>query len=492
MKAAFCTRRAGKTEAIPAYLHKAAAENPDCVIYYVGITGKRARELMWKPLTRFNKDFSLGCEVNKTLATLYHPNGAEIRLTGADDLEELGKKRGDKVALVVVDEAQAFPPRVLRALVDDVFWPALMDVEGSILLCGTPGVVCSGFWYEITRNEDANSRTLRLKGWEVHEWSGLDNLSLNFKGQKIADRFRAELEAREARTGPGDPSTLREWRGQWVNDSSALFYAFNEERNCYIGKLPEGHVWLYVVGVDLGFDDAFALVVLAFSHTHGKVYEVESFKRSGLTSSQQVEKIREAVERWNPVAVKVDRSGAVKATVEDWRFKYGLPVEPADKAGKPAYVANLNAALMDGTFLLLKDGAVAGEMAVLPKDPEGPKDKPPREHPSFPNHASDAALYAWREAWQRMGEDKPPEPPRTREKQHAEREARHIERAQLEILRKHRMEEGTVWKDKEIRGRRRPQSSRLWRGLQWWTRSSASSRPRARREPRSSRSVRSG
>lgn len=399
-----CTRRAGKTEALPALLYRAAEEHPESVVYYVAITGKRARELMWGRLTRANRDYRLGYTANKTLATLYHPtNGTEIRLTGADNLSELEKRRGDKTSLVVVDEAQSYPSVILSTLVEDIFWPSLLDVKGQIVLVGTPGLVCHGYWYGLTGDDSPEALARRNEEWTVYEWSALEN-------PHVAVNFREELERRLQKYGPTEPTTLREYQGRWVNDRGALFYAYHETRNVYGGRLPAGHAWYYVVGCDLGFDDAFALVVIAFSLTHPTVYEVESFKKSGLTAGQWAARIQDAVEEWNPVSVKVDRAGAVKGTVEEWRTKYNLPVEAADKDAKPVYVGHLNSEMLAARVKLLQDGPVAQEMSVLPKDPDGPKDKPPREHPSFPNHAADAFLYAWREAWRLMGDADTPTP----------------------------------------------------------------------------------
>jgi hypothetical protein len=426
--AAMCTRRAGKTELVPARLYSTAEKYPGTVLYYVGITGKRARELMWAPLTKANDFYALGWKTNETRQTLTHPDGTEIRLVGADDMRELEKRRGDKASIVIVDEAQSFPHAVLHALVEDIFGPALVDVRGTFMLLGTPGIVCGGFWYDVTRNEDDDSRAKRDARWTVFEWSALDN-------PHVAANVALEIAERDAAYGEDDPTTCREYRGRWVNDAGALFYRFDARRNTYDGTLPAGHTWAHVMGVDLGHDDAFAMEVFAFSDSHPDLFEVAFYKKAGLIPAQWAERIRDFQERYNPARIVVDTGGLGKAIVKEMQDRHSLPVEAAEKQSKAAYVRLLNGDLALGRVKVLVDSELAREWSVLPKD----ADDPEAEDPRFPNHCADAALYGWREALHFLGRHPDEQPdegtPEWHEKQAAERKERHraaFERRQRE------------------------------------------------------------
>lgn len=402
--AVLCTRRAGKTELVPTRLFKRADKYPGTVLYYVAITGKRARELMWGPLIQANDKYNLGWKTDATRQTLSR-DGTEIRLVGADKMRELEKRRGDKASEVIVDEAQSFPPLVLNALIEDVLGPALADVQGTFVLLGTPGIVCAGRWYSITRNEDAVSRSKREDGWSVHEWSALDN-------PHVAANIAMEVAERERKMGKNNPTTIREWYGRWVNDTSALFYSYDPRRNNY-EALPKGHTWIHVMGVDLGMDDAFAFVVWAFAETCEELYEVDSFSESGLTPSQWVAKVKKASETWNPVSIRVDTGGLGKAIVTEWQTRESLPIEAAEKAHKPAYVKLLNDDLLAGRVKVRANSPLAGEWSVLPKK-EAERGKAPTlnpvEDPRFPNHVSDGGLYGWREALHYLGRSPDDEP----------------------------------------------------------------------------------
>jgi len=408
--AVLCTRRAGKTHQVPAALFTAAEENPGCVILFIGRTRIRAKQLAWEGLLKANEAYRLGFTVNKSDLTLTHPsNGAQIRLVGADDKLAPEKLRGDKLAKVIIDETQSIPEDVLRTLVEDVLWQALLDVSGQLVLMGTPGYVCSGYWYSLTRNEDEKSRAQRAAGWVVFEWSGLDNTALNHKGQRICDLFAAELAALEAdpAKGPTHPSVVREMKGRWATDVGGLFYAFVVERNTYEGVLPRGHEWRKALGVDLG--KTFAIEVLAFSPTHPIIYEVDSLKVRESTPSVWLGHVQRFLEEHQPDVAVVDTGGLGAAIVEEWQAE-GLPVEPAEKVKRDSYIALLNADLENGKAKAKVGSALAGEWATLPKDPNTPPGKPPQPKPGHDDHSADAALYAWRKARQLAGREDNPTP----------------------------------------------------------------------------------
>jgi hypothetical protein len=482
--AVLCPRRAGKSTLTPAKLLTTGERFPGTVIYYVHPDGGgRARETLLGPdinIERICQEYRLPWRYNGQTHKLTHAGtGTEIRFKGADDMREARKLRGDKVSLVVLEEAQNFTPAILRGLIEDILGPALADVGGQLMLQGTPGDVCHGPWYEITRNEDADSRSQRKRGWTVLEWSPLDNPhmmrpELGYQAARtiatkllpFTDKSHEQLVRLLVEGGPvgralveaiaaADPTTTREWFGRWVRDSASLFYAFDSARHVYDGKLPWGHVWYYVVGVDLGTGDAYAHHAWAFSPTCDTLYEVESFSQAGLHAGEWREKVREAIARWNPVGVVVDEGGLGKGVAMEWREKYGMPVEPATKQHKSAAVATLNGELRAGRVKVLAEsvregvpaGATAKEWSALRKDPKSPPNEPPREDPTQPNHASDSALYSFRKAFQYMGredvEHEVPPPPSSAEARRRE-EAERLERAKARVR---EQEELTQWMD---------------------------------------------
>lgn len=419
-KAELCTRRAGKTTGGPAYARIVSLRNERSLVRIWGVTRLRAKELFWQQL----KDLDARCGIEAT----YHdgelksflPNGSEIRLLGADKDKEVQKKRGDKTWLEIITETQLFGP-YLKTLVEDVAGPCTFDVRGTLALEGTPGVLCAGHWHSISGDEDRQtayrwtSRGRSVKGdilgagWSLHRWSVLDNPYL--------PHARDELAALKAKRGWADdnPTYRREWLAQWVNDTEALFYRFDVARNTFPSgsKKLVGPGWCHVLGWDLGLRDEQALVVWGFHPSDRKLYEAFSWKKAGALLPEVMDQITSLEARgFNIIAEVADTGGGGALTVAEVNQRYGRSFEAAKKSEKYAHVTLFNDDLLTGNVVLEEGSVYASEIAVLPKDPDWPEDKPPREDPRFANHAGDAGLYGWRRAynWLHKPEVEAPKP----------------------------------------------------------------------------------
>lgn len=390
-KAAFCTRRAGKTDLVPKKLLRRALRRPESISVYLAVTRVRAQELIWRPLEILNEVHALGGVFNGTKATLTLPNHAVLRLRGADDKRESEKGRGDKLEALDIDEAQMFPSDILTNMVEDVYGPSLEDVGGQISVYGTPGIVCAGKWFDMTRPDAEN----REKGWSVHSWSVLDNPFMAHMKARLPE-LKAEREWAD-----DNPTYLREWLGKWVHDNQALFYRFDPLRNLH--DIPEsallGGEWMHALGWDIGLRDEMALVAWAF-HPHRKeVFEAFSWKQNGITSEAVMKEVKKLETRgYNFVKKVADTGGLGALVVEEVRQRFGIHFDAAKKTDKGAHVELFNDELLTGRAKLKRNSPYSNEIAVLPKDADAPEDKWPKEDPRFANHCADAGLYGWRAA----------------------------------------------------------------------------------------------
>jgi len=88
---------------------------------------------------------------------------------------------------------------------------------------------------------------------------------------------------------------------------------------------------------------------------------------------------------------------ASKQAVEEMRQRYTLPLIPAEKTGKRDYIELLNSDLTLGHIRILpKAQPLVDEWASLVWDERKFRSGKYEEHPTCPNHLSDAFLYAWR------------------------------------------------------------------------------------------------
>ncbi len=385
-KAALCSRRAGKSTgcAISLADDLMSPLPGDCA--YITLTRGTAKKILFNPLQKMNKDYSLGLEVNRTDLMFSNPEtGSSLYLTGASTEDEVEKLRGLKLRKVIIDEAASFRPHIINYLIDEIIEPTLIDMDGDLTLIGTPSAnPGENFFHRITTGLES--------GWSVHKWTILDN--------PFIPHAESWLEQYRTRKGWDDqhPIYLREWKGEWTSDPDSLVYRYSASRQ-HFGSLPSSK-WNYVIGVDLGFNDAFAICVLAFSYDRRDVYVVHEIKRTELIPSKMAEILLELRDKFQPMKMVADQGGLGKAIVEEFNQRYQLNIHPAEKTKKAAYIEIMNGDLISGALRIKDDSLLAKEMKVHQWNP----DKPDKEDDRTPNDLCDAALYGFRECKHFMGE----------------------------------------------------------------------------------------
>lgn len=344
---------------------------------------------MWPVLQEQCDTFKIKCVFTESNLTMTHPNGARLQLFGADMKNFIRRLKGVKTPGAAIDEAQDFGSH-LRELVDDVLTPTLTDYEDSWLaITGTPGPIPFGFFYEITE--------LRLYGFSFHSWTLLDNPYL-----PNAATFIEELKKKRAWQDT-HPTLLREWRNKWVLDREALVFQYDEQRNHY-QALPTHHkAWDYVIGVDLGHDDADAIAVLAWHEEEQAVYLVEEDVRPQQGITELALKLKTLIEKYKPVKVVVDTGGLGKKITEEIIRRHGLVLHPADKQRKFEYIELLNDALRTKKLMAKSASLFAQDSTKVKWETDTQELK---ISDSFHSDICDAVLYAFRECYHYLFEPK--------------------------------------------------------------------------------------
>lgn len=380
-KVATCSRRAGKSLACAADLIDTAQSKAGATCLYITLSRSNAKKIIWRALLEIIDKNNIEVSINETDLSLKFPNKSIIYLTGAKDSTEIEKFRGLAINLVYIDEAQSFRS-YLKELIDDILVPALYDYQGTLVLIGTPAPVCVGVFY------DANHG----KGWSKHHWTIMDNPHIELKsGMKVVDILREERERRGI--DENDPTYLRESLGQWVNDLNSLVFKYNPVRNTYTA-LPEGE-WNYILGCDIGLDDADAIAVIAYSHQHKESYLVEEYVKAKQDITSLANKIHEFNKKYKPVRIVADTGGLGKKIVEELKNRHGLHIFAAEKSRKMEFIALFNDALGSGNFKIKSDSVASHDYTQIQWD----VDKSGKRVVSdiFHSDIADAILYAWRE-----------------------------------------------------------------------------------------------
>jgi hypothetical protein len=383
--AAQCSRRAGKTNGLAIRFLKAMEKHPKSQSVYLSLTLESARDIMWPVLHELNDKHDLGCTFLDSKLTMTYPNGATLKLFGADMKNFIKRLKGRKFPAVAVDEAQDFGSH-LESLVDDVLTPSISDYsDGWIALTGTPGPVPQGYFFEVTQE--------RKYGFSLHQWTVLDNPYMPEPAKFIEDLKK------KREWDDNHPTLLREWKNKWVLDPQSLWIQYKADVDHY-DALPviTPSKFTYVLGIDLGFRDADALAVVAWSDKEPNTYLVEEVvtPKQGLTGL--VKQINELRNKYDFVKMVIDEGGLGKKIAEEIRVQHVIPVQPAEKALKQQNVEFLNDALRLGRFKAHKDSRFAQDSYLIQIDWD--KSTADRIVVKKDPHSDiiDAVLYAFRES----------------------------------------------------------------------------------------------
>lgn len=376
-KAALNTRRSGKSYLAAVRLLEAAQNHPGSVNPYIALTRDSAKRILWPTLTQIIRECQVPIkgEPKESSLTIELENNSQVFLVGADQSNFINRLRGIKCARAAIDEAQGFHEHI-ETLVDDVLTPALADYNGDLDIYGTPGIRPSGFFFDIT--------TGRKEGFSVHRWGVLDNPYL-----PDAHRFIAEMKQRRGWT-EDNPTYRREWLGQWVLDLDALLFRFKDSN---IQAKPQDLKLDCIMGIDFGFRDKTAWVVIHGSTEHPNAYVTFTEAQSELIPSQIALRTAQLIERFKPISIVTDEGGLGKSIAEEMRRRYGLPVKPANKSKKILKISLINGDFIDQRLFVDPDCIeLIEQLKNTPKSDDGIED------PQVPFDLCDALIYAHFEA----------------------------------------------------------------------------------------------
>ncbi len=363
---------------------KTMEKYPKSQCIYLGHTRDSAKGAIWPVLQEINEKYGLGCTFLESKLQMKHPNGATLIILGADMANYIKRLRGRKFPGIAIDESQDFSSHI-ESLVDDVLTPSISDyTDGWLAITGTPGPVPQGYFFDVT--------VQKKYGFSLHGWTLYENPNM-----PDPQAFVADLKQRKG--WPDDNPTLqREWLNKWVLDLDALWIRYKADQNHYT-ELPKGHKWNHVMGVDIGFKDADAIAVLAWSETSPQTYLVHEQidRKQGI--SDLVQQIDRLQKQYDVYKIVMDEGGLGKKIGEEIRRRFACPLEPADKANKQDNVEFLNDDLRLGKFMAKSASRFAQDSYMVRIDWDKSTPKRIILKAGFHSDIIDAVLYAFRESY---------------------------------------------------------------------------------------------
>lgn len=395
-KGALTSRRAGKTHDVTREQLQSCLDIPGSVSVYATDTRDHAKKLVWEEVVKIDTQHKLGIKFNHSELLATFPNGSRYWLAGVADETAKERLRGYKFDDFTLDEAQSIPERILRPLLREVVYPGLADRDGTLRVTGTPNRSCSGFLYDICHKPKL--------GFSIHNWTVLDNPRLDiWNGQhnwrEIASR---KLEEWRIQNGfePNDPAFMREYMGLWVRSEEDFIYRLTQN-SVYGGKYPT--LCQKVMGVDLGFRDEAAWVIVGYDQHDEKCYEIAHRAQAGLDLSGIMDITEQMISTHGPKRVVVDWASGGHHLIEEINRRYNVTCQPAEKTKKAAFMRLANADLRTGRAVLLEDGKLKTQIETLRWDSTSKGidgELAGREREGIPCDLHDAWLYAWRECLQ--------------------------------------------------------------------------------------------
>jgi hypothetical protein len=308
--ALLCPRRSGKTGGIIVKCQKLLTTRPGYRILYIHHTRLTAKQQLYEPMLDGGPGSvglaERGFEVKRNDTELWvkvKKTGAFFQAVGCDDIRDVGKKLGYLWDLIIIDESQEYENTLLDKLVTKTILPTLIDRNGILVLAGTPPEVAAGVFWDVLHSSE----------WKQIRWGILDNPTIKKKSiiEVMGKRgFVIDFE------NPENNHVIiqREIFGLLTTDKSKLVFEYDEERN----SIPPGFVidpsdwrWCFSMGVDLGFSDNDAIVVLGWrtDDPEHKIYECYSWQQNHLDVDQLAVVFLDACKRWRPGRIVGDTGG---------------------------------------------------------------------------------------------------------------------------------------------------------------------------------------
>lgn len=375
------THNSGKTIGITNDALNLCLSEPGVRVLYITLTRENCVEIIWPDLMATIEKYEIKCEINQQRLSIKFANGSYFSCAGAKDKREIGKFRGRKLRRIYIDEAQNFP-EYIQSMIEEDLVPTLRDMQGEMIVTGTPGPLKRGFFYDISTNGN----------WESHHWTAYDNPHMHNPPEKDLDKTLAEeleMSGRDA----SDPKYIRETYGKWTEDFDSLVFKFNPSINVY---KEEPKDLTYVFGIDLGFNDADAIAVLGYNLQSGKVYLVEEVVASKQGITELVMQIEALRAKYKPVKMVLDAGGLGKKIQEEILKRHQLPVEAAEKSRKFEFIELMNDDLRTGRFLAKPKSIFEQDCYLVQWDRNVRDPAKLQISKSFHSDICDATLYGWK------------------------------------------------------------------------------------------------
>jgi hypothetical protein len=241
------------------------------------------------------------------------------------------------------------------------------------------------------------------------KWS--ENTAIDeITGRRICDNVR-DYQAVQKREHPGielTDSWRREWLAEWVILTSSLIYRFGKCNRLGAAECvdlvtgariehPSDRFLAgatFILGIDLGYNDPTALVVVAYNvEFSSRLYVVETFQKSAMLIADVHQELQRLDARYDFTYMVGDSSSL--QVFETLRQTHGWSIEKADRQGKRSHQLMVNSDLQTRVVVVLPGNDVlVRQLETCRWEAKALEEGKYVEDPKDENHLADAFLYA--------------------------------------------------------------------------------------------------
>lgn len=425
-------------------------------VRFLANSRQHAEELMWDPLKRMCDAYGISDDMkflDSKLQMRCRRTGSVYKLFGVEDKKDADKLRGFPPDEVQLDEVGAMDPKLLQYAIKECIAPRIGERRGSIVIGSTPPARLSGPFYDATRHgavdekgvplhraykDRAKPEFLKWIRWSSHAWDAEQIVALPNAAEKypaVVANWEEALVTKE-REGWSDDNPIwqREYKGRWASDHTDRVFRYRAHVDgkpwnqwdpfkgadlegisalkCAVDALPKDvGTWHFVLAMDSGSKDPFAMNVLAFAPgdpLRRKIH-VFCFERTGMYARTVAETLigPESVARclagqppepfggmfgvtgW-PDATVID---ADQVFIDELANVYGIRAKKAEKKADYKYgaIELVNGDFIDGRILILKGSHLETQLEELQWKPDDYGIL--REDKAQANHSTDTLIY---------------------------------------------------------------------------------------------------
>lgn len=378
--------RAGKTTACAVIALQELINHPNSLGVYLALTDKSVANIFMPIIRPLLAKYNI--KANITAEFIQLSNGSKLIVLGANHIHKVETFRGLKLRFCIIDECASFNQKILNYLIDEIMIQRLSDLQGRLMLIGTPAAHCSGLFFDITNGLE--------EGWGLVNWTVFDNPYMTKQAYADVDLYMKRKQCERQ-----NPKLLREYDGIWAADDDELLVRAPTLTVPHTPYNLEG--WRSVIGVDFGFNDETAFSVIGWERNNPKAYVLETFGITGdLVAKSQVGMVtyignvlNRLKEQYKPVKIVGDPAGASKILMDEFLFKHKVFMESAVKKDKAHYIEIMNDALVNQALVFhpTQTKELQREVSKLVWNEERTREREGMKCDHF-----DATLYAYREA----------------------------------------------------------------------------------------------